>query len=94
MVTGYVDSVVAEAHQRLRDIEQDIKEVTAILTMAQSDEQYNKPTMDYYLAAKDRITAIRSYLNAFSDYYEDNKKVLVEEAYFVNITRYYQIERN
>ena len=85
MVTGYVDSVVAEAHQRLRDIEQDIKEVTAILTMAQSDEQYNKPTMDYYLAAKDRITAIRSYLKSFSDYYEDNKKVLVEEAYFVNI---------
>jgi endonuclease YncB( thermonuclease family) len=85
MVTGYADSVVAEGHQRLRDIEQDIKEVTAILAMAQSDEQYNKPTMDYYLAAKDRIVAIRAYLKAFSDYYDTNKKVLVEEGYFTNI---------
>lgn len=85
MVTGYTDPIVAEGHQRLRDIEQDIKEVTAILTMAQADEQYNKPVMDYYLAARDRIVGIRSYLKAFVDYYEANKKLLVEEGYFVNI---------
>jgi len=85
MVTGYVDPVVAEGHQRLRDIEGDIKEVTGILTMAQVDEQYNKPVMDYYLAAKERIQAIRGYLKAFEDYYELNKVKLVEEVYFVNI---------
>ncbi len=85
MVTGYSDAIVAEGHQRLRDIEEDIRAVTGILTMAQADAQYNKPVMDYYLSAKKRIQAIRGYLKAFSDYYDTNKEKLVEEVYFVNI---------
>ena len=92
MVSGYTDSFEAEARQRLRDIESDIKEFGLTLERARNVEGYKKPSIDFYIAASENIDAIRKDIAAADESVEAHSENMNPLDYYKTRIRSLDIE--
>ena len=81
MTTGYQNSIVAEARQRLRDVLEDISNIIKLQTQAQDSTQYNVDPSTILIAARQDILALSKDFDVFKKFINDNRDKLFDKEY-------------
>lgn len=81
MTTGYQNSIVAEARQRLRDVLEDISNIIKLQTQAQESTQYNVDPSEILIAARQDILALSKDFDVFKKFVNDNRDKLYDKEY-------------
>jgi endonuclease YncB( thermonuclease family) len=78
MSTGYINTTVAEARQRLQDLLRGIDNVIKVQKQAKENEQYNTDASALYVAARQDLLALAKDFDIFKVFIEDNKSKLYD----------------